>query len=88
MLGGKKFERELREERLEDRAIRYLVEHAWLRAAPTRDGMRIRRVYPDQIVRVLDESGNWLKVEVYDYSGDVPIVGWMNRRVLRVRPVD
>jgi len=70
------------------RDIRYVHERAWLRAEPAADGLELRAVFPDQRVRVIDTSGNWAKVEVYDYASDRPIVGWISRRRLRHTPLD
>jgi hypothetical protein len=43
----------------------------------------LRKVYPDDRVRVLDAAGKWAQVEVYEYHSEKVAKGWINRRVLR-----
>jgi hypothetical protein len=69
-----------------DRFIRYLDQPASLRAEPDGHAMPVRRVYPDQLVRVRETRGRWALVEVYDYQSDQPISGWLNRAHLRRGP--
>ncbi|MDV3458210.1 SH3 domain-containing protein [Sphingomonas sp. HF-S4] len=66
--------------------IRYVHGRANLRAAPERQGLVIRIVYPDQWVEVRDARGDWARVAVYDYSSDAPAEGWIHRGNLRVAP--
>lgn len=66
------------------RHIRYLISRTPLRVEPHRQATMIRLVFPDQLVKVLDSRCDWLWVEVYDYSSDQPIKGWLHRGNLRV----
>lgn len=76
-----------RRERADDRhRIRYVHERAPLRTEPHAQGMLIRSVYPDQLLRVVDEQGEWLKVEVFDYQSDGVTRGWISRRRVRLNP--
>ena len=68
------------------RTHRYVHAPTPLRAEPNRDGLLLRRVYPDQLVRVIEANDRWAKVEIYDYGHDAPMVGWISRRALYVNP--
>ncbi|WP_420143972.1 hypothetical protein [Sphingobium sp.] len=63
--------------------IRYVHAATPLRTSPGREGLIIRRVYPDQWLRVLESKGDWAHVEVFDYQSDASIDGWMHRSHLR-----
>ncbi|WP_342709896.1 SH3 domain-containing protein [Bradyrhizobium sp. B124] len=69
-----------------DRSIRYLHGRTLLRSGPNGNERTMRIVYPDQLVRVLETKRDWVRVEVYDYGNEMPIVGWISRSLLRVRP--
>lgn len=69
-----------------DRTLRYVHATVNLRAEPSRGGMVIRLVYPDQLVKLVDTRGEWARVEVFDYASETPLIGWISRRHLRVRP--
>lgn len=73
-------------DRQTDRFLRYVHGTVNLRAEPSRSGMVIRLVYPDQLVRVIETKGDWAMVDVFDYASETPMRGWINRRNLRVRP--
>jgi hypothetical protein len=45
--------------------------------------MMIRRVYPDQRLRVIDAKNGWALVEAYEYKSETTTTGWISRRVLR-----
>lgn len=70
------------------RDIRFVHDRAWLRTAPDGNAPALRAVYPDQPLRVLEATETWAKVEAYDYASDRPLVGWISRRRLRLRPLD
>jgi hypothetical protein len=65
--------------------IRYVYDRTPLRTEPHPHGLVLRLLYPDQLLRVIEERGNWVQVEAFDYSTDAPIRGWVNRRRLRLR---
>lgn len=65
--------------------IRYVHAPSPLRVEPDRAAMRVRTVFPDQLVEVRDTSGTWAKVAVFDYRSNQEAVGWMNRGNLHVR---
>jgi cell division protein FtsB len=71
-----------------DRQLRYVHERAPLRLEPHREGPTIRFVYSDQVLRALEEQGDWLKVEVYDYQSEGSTIGWISRRRVRIQPLD
>jgi len=70
------------------RHVRYLHDRAPLRAEPHGKAHLIRMVYPDQPVRVLEQRGEWVSVEVFDYKSDGITRGWIARSRLRVRPLE
>lgn len=70
----------------DDRSLRYVSRRSPLRLEPAAVATIVRRVYPDQILRVIGEQGSWLLVEVMDYQGDGVTRGWLNRSSARVRP--
>lgn len=70
----------------EDRRIRHVNGPAPLRLKPNGKSPAIKRVYSDQMVRVIDERGSWLLVEVMDYQSDAVTCGWLNRNWVRLRP--
>lgn len=81
------FEADRRERAEAGERIRYVHDRTPLRAEPQAQGMVIRSVYPDQLLRVIDEQGEWLKVEVFDYQSDSATRGWISRRRARIHPV-
>ena len=83
----KAFETE-RRERADDRdRIRYVHDRTPLRAEPHAQGMLIRMVYPDQLLRVMNEQDQWLEVEVFNYQSDSATRGWISRRRVRLNPL-
>jgi hypothetical protein len=66
--------------------IRYVIDRTPLRAEPLAHGLLLRQLYPDQILRVIGERGDWVEVEAFDYSTDAPLRGWVSRRRLRLKP--
>jgi hypothetical protein len=74
---------QIEEDKKTDRDIRFVVQTAPLRNAPDAKGLILRKVYPDDRVRVLDAAGKWAQVEVYEYHSEKVTQGWINRRVLR-----
>ncbi len=56
--------------------IRYVVDRTPLRAEPQAHGLVLHLVYPDQLLRVIGERGDWVEVEAFDYSTDAPMRGW------------
>lgn len=77
-----------REQVTRDRNIRYVHDRSVLRVDPNGDAPTIRLVYPDQLLRVVDERGDWLMVDVYDYQSDIPVRGWISRRRVKLRPAE
>ena len=71
-----------------DEAARYVHRDTPLRADPDGSGLLLRMVYFDQTLRVIDERGAWVKVEVYDYHAGAVTRGWMSRRRLRRTPLE
>jgi len=63
---------------------RVLNRAAPLRATPQPKGFILRQLYPDDRVRVLEVQDSWARVEVYGYSSENVIKGWVNRRALRL----
>lgn len=66
--------------------IRYVHAPSPLRAGPDRSAMRLRTVFPDQLVEVRDMEGVWARVAVFDYRTDQEATGWISRRNLHVAP--
>ena len=66
--------------RAADETVRYVHRDTPLRAQPEGAGILLRMVYFDQTVRVIDERGAWVKVEVFDYHAGAVTSGWMSRR--------
>jgi hypothetical protein len=81
------FEAEHRELAEAGKRIRYVHDRTPLRAEPRPHGLLIRMVYPDQLLRVTDEQGEWLEVEVFDYQNDSATRGWISRRRVRQNPL-
>lgn len=77
---------ESRQARERDLRLRYVHGPSALRSAPDRKAMRIRTVFPDQLVEIRDVDGTWALVAVFDYRTDQEIVGWIARRNLHLRP--
>jgi hypothetical protein len=80
------FEAERRDRANTRERIRYVHDRTPLRAEPKGQGLLIRHVYPDQLLRVIDEQGEWLKVEVFDYQNDATTRGWISRQRVRANP--
>jgi len=76
---------QFKQEHEKDRNLRVLVRSAPLLMTPEADGKIMRQLHPDDLVRVLDVKDGWAHVEVFQYSSEQLINGWINRRVLRVR---
>jgi hypothetical protein len=66
-----------------DARIRYVHARAPLRADPCAQSPLLRMVYPDQLLRAVDQQGSWVRVEAFDYHSDKPITRWISRRHLR-----
>nr|WP_321358917.1 SH3 domain-containing protein [uncultured Hyphomonas sp.] len=64
-------------------SIRRLTARYNLRAAQNTDAAIIAEIQPDQLVRVLEQDGDWVRVEVIPYAGGDPLEGWMHRGGLR-----
>lgn len=71
-----------------DPRVRYVHADAPLRAEPDGHALVLRIVYVDQTLRVVDERGAWVKVEVFDFHAERNVTGWINRRRLRLSSVD
>ncbi|WP_159851519.1 hypothetical protein [Brevundimonas sp. G8] len=65
----------------DDRNVRGLRRSSWLRVGPDQSATPIRKLFPDELVRVRKAQDNWVEVEVFDYGGD-STVGWMPRSAL------
>ena len=70
----------------EQSRIRYVHSPSPLRVGPDRSAMRMRTVFPDQLVEVRDANGSWAKVAVFDYRSNQEAIGWMSRHNLHVLP--
>jgi hypothetical protein len=68
--------------------IRFVHSRAPLRREPHREAPLMRHVYPDQRLRVIDERGDWVLAEVFNYHGETLERGWIARARLRQRPLD
>lgn len=71
----------------QDRHVRYVHARSPLRIEANGQAMVLRFVYPDQMLRVVGQSGDWLQVEVFDYHSDKPTQGWVSRRRVFVEPL-
>jgi hypothetical protein len=71
-------------DRTADLNMRVVIQTAPLRLEPNAKAIVLRRVYPDDRVRVLDVKDGWALVEVYEYKSEATTTGWINRRVLRL----
>ncbi|WP_428156530.1 hypothetical protein [Brevundimonas sp.] len=67
----------------DDRNVRGLNRSSWLRVEPDQSAAPIRKLFPDELVRVRRAQGSWVEVEVFDYSGG-STSGWMPRSALAV----
>jgi hypothetical protein len=77
-------ERKSQEAREDERKfIRYVIGKTPLRIEAHREAQLMRYIFPDQWLRVIGAKGNWLFVEVYEYSTDKPIRGWVHRGNVR-----
>lgn len=77
----------LRADRSDERLhIRYLHARAPLRAEPHGQGLVLRLVYPDQLIRVVGQRSDWVEADVFDYKSEAPIRGWIARSRLRQTP--
>ncbi len=65
----------------DDRNVRGLNRSSWLRVEPDQSAAPIRKLFPDELVRVKTAQGSWVEVEVFDYGGG-STVGWMPRSAL------
>lgn len=65
----------------DDRNIRGLNRSSWLRVEPDQSAAPIRKLFPDELVRVRTAQDTWVEVEVFDYGGG-STVGWMPRSAL------
>lgn len=65
----------------DDRNVRGLSRSSWLRVEPDQSAAPIRKLFPDELVRVRKAKDNWVEVEVFDYGGG-STVGWMPRSAL------
>lgn len=70
------------------RFTRFIHQPAPLRADPDAEGLVLRIIYPDHQLRVIDERGAWVKVEVYDYHAGALLSGWISRKRLRHSPLE
>ncbi len=66
-----------------DREERVVVRPTPLRKEPNATGAIVRRVYPDDRVRVLEVQRSWARVELYGYNSEAIDNGWLNRSALR-----
>lgn len=53
----------------DDRNVRGLSRSSWLRVEPDQSAAPIRKLFPDELVRVRKAQDNWVEVEVFDYGG-------------------
>ena len=77
---------QLRNESISDENIRIVAQMAPLRSGSDAKAHMIRRVYPDDRVRIKDVKNGWALVEVYEYKSEATTTGWINKRVLRRLP--
>jgi hypothetical protein len=68
----------------ERKFIRYVIAKTPLRVGPNKEAQLTRYIFPDQWLRVINVQGNWLFVEVYEYSSDHSIKGWVYRGNVRI----
>jgi hypothetical protein len=68
-----------REQAGKDHFYRYPRGRAPLRAEPRAGAPRLQYVWSEQLLRVTDEHGDWLKVEVLNYVDQVIATGWIHR---------
>ncbi len=68
-----------------DRDVRYrhVARPSLLRIGPSAQADVIMQIYEDQLLRVMDSDGEWVRVEVLSYRNEEPMVGWISRRRLR-----
>lgn len=67
-----------------NRYVRYIAVTGPLRAAPDAHGQVIRTVFVNELAVVTDRTGSWAKVEVFGYSGEAAITGWVPLRRLKI----
>jgi SH3-like domain-containing protein len=71
-------------DRASDPNVRVVAQPAPLRLEPHAKASIIRKLYPDDRVRVQEVKDGWALVEVYEYKSEATITGWVNRRALRM----
>jgi hypothetical protein len=71
-------------DRASDPTIRIVAQPAPLRLEPHTKAPIIRKLYPDDRVRVQEVREGWALVEVYEYKSEATTTGWVNRRALRL----
>ena len=67
------------------RSLRRVTKPCLARTAPDRDAPEIVTIYPDELVRVTGERGDWVKVEIYQYGSDALVTGWTPRKYIAHR---
>lgn len=72
----------------ENLRIRFVHARAPLRRDAHGQAPLMRYVYPDQRLRVIDERGDWVMVEVFDYHGETLERGWIARARVRQQALD
>ena len=60
-----------------------VIRNAPLRIRPDSKSEAISRLFPNQVVEVVKESGTWRYVKFYDYQSEIPRLGWVNVTHLR-----
>jgi hypothetical protein len=55
-----------------------------LRIAPNANAVEISRVHTNQSVLLVKKSETWLYVSFYDYVEDIPKIGWINQRNVKL----
>lgn len=53
----------------DDWNVRGLSRSSWLPVEPDQSAAPIRKLFPDELVRVRKAQDNWVEVEVFDYGG-------------------
>jgi hypothetical protein len=66
------------------RTTRYVATDGPLRTEPHAQGPILQFVYSGQLAIAKDQRDGWVRVEVFSYASEQPVVGWLPARRLKV----
>lgn len=67
-------------------SLRVVESQTRLMSSSHAEAQILRINWPHEVLRIIDQKDEWLKIDVYDHRGDVVTTGWLEQKQVRQMP--